>query len=239
MEHDSGTDTVEYEGDDLEALSTMHRYREWIVNHFEPYLTGEAVEIGAGIGNIAHHIAPHVSSLLLVEPSSRLVETMEIKFSENDKIAITRWDFDGFVNDTASEVFDCVILVNILEHIEDDENALKECRRILRRNGKLLILVPALPFLFSDLDSKHGHFRRYARGDLMSKVRDANFDIIYSSYFDMLGIIPWYLLNTLGGAVRFDPTLMSIYDKIFVPITRWFESRISPPIGKNLRGCPS
>ena len=132
-----------------------------------------------------------------------------------------------------------MILVNILEHIEDDENALKECRRILRRNGKLLILVPALPFLFSDLDSKHGHFRRYARGDLMSKVRDANFDIIYSSYFDMLGIIPWYLLNTLGGAVRFDPTLMSIYDKIFVPITRWFESRISPPIGKNLRGCPS
>jgi len=147
MKHDPRTETAEYEGDDLEALSTMHRYREWIITHFEPYLTGDAVEIGAGIGNIANHIAPHVRSLLLVEPSSRLIERLENRFIENSKISIVHRDFETFVADRSDGVFDCVILVNILEHIEDDESALRECHRILRPGGNLLLLVPALFFV--------------------------------------------------------------------------------------------
>ena len=45
--------TAPYEGSDLEALATLHRYQRWIVETFQPYLSGRAIEFGAGIGNIS------------------------------------------------------------------------------------------------------------------------------------------------------------------------------------------
>ena len=62
-----------YEGADLEALATLHRYQRWIVDTFQPYISGRAVEFGAGIGNISQLIRPLVSTLDLVEPSANLV----------------------------------------------------------------------------------------------------------------------------------------------------------------------
>jgi predicted SAM-dependent methyltransferase len=52
---------------------------------------------------------------------------------------------------------------NVLEHIEDDSRALNEMFAKLQINGKLAIYVPAFMFLFSDLDIKAGHFRRYSK----------------------------------------------------------------------------
>ena len=223
-----------YEGSDLEALSTMRRYQEWIISRFRPYLAGRAIEIGAGIGNIATHILPHVDSLDLVEPSDNLIGQLQSKFAGMKNVTVIHRNFESAVAQTASEFYDCIILVNVLEHIEDDAQALAECRRVLRPSGRLLILVPALRFLYSDLDALVGHFRRYTRDTLSAVLTAAGFKIELHNYFDCIGILPWWLLNTLGGATTFNPTLVKIYDSLFVPVTRLLESRIAPPIGKNL-----
>ncbi len=225
---------ADYEGDDLEALSTMRRYRDWIVDHFRPYLHGDAVEIGAGIGNMADHVLPHVQSLRLIEPSTQLIERLRSRFADNKVVSVAHCDFDEFVRQADDGAYDCIILINLLEHIDDDGAALKKARRILSRDGHIMILVPALPFLFSKLDAKHGHYRRYTKNRLRKVIEDAGFDVEYSNYFDFMGVLPWYLLNTLGGITTFNSFLMSVYDVLFVPITRALESWMSPPIGKNL-----
>ena len=234
MDQTSQTNNEIYEGSDLEALSTMRRYQEWIISQFQPYLAGDAIEIGAGIGNIASHILPHVSTLKLVEPSENMIGRLREKFTDTDNVTIIQQEFDTLVRDTPAGSYDCVILVNVLEHIEDDSTAVSECMRILRPNGHLLVLVPALPFLFSDLDAAVGHYRRYTKDGLSSTFESASFSIELHSYFDFLGIFPWWVLNTLGGAIKFNPKLVNVYDLVFVPITRWLEERINPPVGKNL-----
>lgn len=225
---------ISYEGGDLEALAALRRYRAWILTHLQPYLKGDAVEIGAGIGNMADHLYPHVSTLNLVEPSPNLIDPLRVRFASRDNATITQETFEAFVAGTPDCAYDTVILVNVLEHIKGDSQALRECYRILRPGGALLVLVPALPFLFSKLDKLVGHYRRYTKRNLKNKIINAGLELREVSYFDALGILPWWLLNTIGGATTFNPTLVNVYDMIFVPITRFIETAITPPIGKNI-----
>ena len=227
-------DPVLYEGADLEALATLRRYRRWILDTFTPYLGGRTVEFGAGIGNVAEGLRPHVAHLDLVEPSANLIGRLADRFANDGAVAVhnvTLEDFSATVDDGA---YRAVVLVNVLEHIEDDAAALDDLHRMLEPGGHLLLFVPALRFLFSDLDRLVGHFRRYTRTELTHRVAGAGFDIRVCRYFDLLGIAPWYLMNTLLGATTFDPRLAGLYDAVGVPVTRFIEGLARPPVGKSL-----
>jgi SAM-dependent methyltransferase len=127
-----------------------------------------------------------------------------------------------------------VVLVNVLEHIEDDERALAELARIVAPGGSLLIFVPALTFLMSKLDVLLGHFRRYHSAELMQKLRGAGLDLVSCRYFDLPGIVPWFVINRLLGSTSFSPAMVKLYDRAVVPLARRAEAIVSPPVGKNL-----
>ncbi len=226
--------TVDYEGSDLESLANLRRYQRWIVDTFRPYLGGDAVEFGPGAGAISELLVPLVSRLELVEPSPNLGEKLDRRFAGRPAIRVHRQTLERWVAGRADQSCDSVILVNVLEHIENDRQALDHIHRILRPGGHLLLMVPALKFLFSDLDAFYGHFRRYMLPDLRRRVGEAGFGIVHARYFDIAGIVPWWILNTLLGATTFNPRLMRIYDTLVVPVTRAFESVVRPPLGKNV-----
>jgi hypothetical protein len=120
-----------------------------------------------------------------------------------------------------------------LEHIKEDEKELACARSGLKIGGYFLGFVPALPWLYSDLDNKLGHFRRYTKPELVRLVEKSGFKVIKVKYFDLAGIVPWFislvwLKRTLTGAQ------VSLYDKFVVPIVKNLERMITPPIGKNL-----
>ncbi len=223
-----------YEGSDLEALATLHRYQRWIVETFQPYLIGKAVEFGAGIGNISKRIRPHVLTLDLVEPSANLAPPLQQRFDGDDGVVIFQDPLEVRLPAIADKTYDTVILVNVLEHIKDDAAALDGFYRILKPGGHLLLFVPALKFLYSDLDALVGHFRRYQRPELNGRVTGAGFHIVRSRYFDTLGVAPWWLLNTMMGKTGFNPTLVGIYDAVFAPLSRGLEGLAPPPFGKNI-----
>ncbi len=77
---------------------------------------------------------------------------------------------------------DAVIMLNVLEHIEDDSRALMQIRRMLKPGGLFIIEVPSSPSLYDDFDRLVGHFRRYNMGDLVSKLTDAGFSIETKSH---------------------------------------------------------
>ena len=224
---------AEYQGDDLESLAVLRRYREWIVDYFDPFLSGAAVEFGAGVGSISELLVPRVESLDLVEPSPNLVGQLTDRFSGSDNMSIHGDSLEDFSSSSVKQ-YDSVVIVNVLEHIDDDARALKQIFGALKPGGHLLVLVPALPFLFSKLDGLVGHHRRYTRAGLDVRIREAGFEPIRSRYFDLLGIMPWLVLNTWCGATKFNPVLATIYDFVFVPISRVLESIVAPPLGKNV-----
>ena len=229
---------VIYEGRDLEAMSFAANYHEWILQIFAPYLGRHAVEVGAGAGSFSRLLLRHSwLSLALVEPSNMYQALTErITPAEGDtKITLHNAVFRQVCAQIkAVQPPDSIIYVNVLEHIEDDEAELQAIHETLATDGKLFIFVPALRGLYSRFDKKLGHFRRYTKSELEEKCRRAGFGITRSSYFDLAGIVPWWVKYKLLKSTVMEPQAIALYDKYVVPGVKALESLVKPPLGKNV-----
>jgi len=223
-----------YEGHDLEVLADLPNYYNWIIQIFRPWIKGRTMEIGAGIGTITRQIIDDTDELILVEPSAHLTDQIPAAITENSKVTVFNEMLETRLPQMTDSSCDTIIMVNVLEHIEDDGAALESLFRVLKPGGHLLLFVPALQFLYSELDRQHGHFRRYHLSPLDFKLNVHGFRVRDKRYFDLAGVLPWWLINTIGKKTDFNPAMASIYDTYFVPVTKFVERWIAPPLGKNI-----
>lgn len=90
--------------------------------------------------------------------------------------------FDILQNPFNENICDYLIMLNVLEHIEEDEKALSEAYKLLNREGILIIEVPAGKFLYDEYDKKLLHFRRYSSKEIKMKILNAGFKIESETY---------------------------------------------------------
>lgn len=119
--------------------------------------------------------------------------------------------------------FDLVLMLDVIEHIKDDYQAVKEAKRVLRRGGKLIVTTPALSFIWSNHDKNQGHYRRYTRHRLRDLAVANRLKINFVSYFNFFLspiIIPIRLLGNLkifSGLNNYDSKLnYSVAEKTLV-----------------------
>jgi len=224
----------EYDGFDLESLAELVRYQEWILSRFHGTLNGTVLELGSGSGAISEHLSKCCPELILVEPSSKHAHMLRSKFHGHGHVRIFESTLEAQLVSMPEESVDSIVMVNVLEHIEDDSGAVAQMHRVLKPGGHLHIMVPALPFLYSKMDVRLGHFRRYRLKPLATMLSQAGFQVSVARYMDLIGVLPWWIINTLAGKTDFNPALVRIYDRFFVPLGAWLESVIRPPLGKNI-----
>jgi SAM-dependent methyltransferase len=97
--------------------------------------------------------------------------------------------------------FDLVALIDVLEHVAEDELSLRKVHELLKPGGFALVTVPAFPFLWSRHDELHHHRRRYVRPELLSLARQAGFQVSLLSYIDTFlfpAIALWRLVGAWG-----------------------------------------
>lgn len=229
---------VEYIGKDLEAMDFAVNYHRWILALMKPFLGKHLVEVGAGTGAFSELLletAPQ--TLSLIEPSA-MFDNLQANVAEHDSATKIR-TFPNIFAEVAGKIEeeqspDSIIYINVLEHIEDDRLELEIIHRTLREKGRVFIFVPALPLLYSEFDKQIGHFRRYQKGELTKKLRDAGFQILRSRYFDAAGIFPWLIKYRLLKSLTMESGAVHLYDKLIVPVAKPLESLLPLPLGKNL-----
>ncbi|MGH7271608.1 MAG: class I SAM-dependent methyltransferase, partial [Polyangiaceae bacterium] len=227
-------ESTHYDGQDLEALADMQRYQRWVLESFRGRLKGRVLEVGAGIGNLAEHYVDDAGEAVLIEPSAQLAERLQARFAGRAHVRSIAGLLEDAERDLAPASFDACILVNVLEHVEDDGAMLRRLRALLKPSGSLLLFVPALPALYGTLDALVHHHRRYTKASLRSVVESAEFTVYSLRYFDVLGIIPWLFAGRILRRQRFDEGASQLYDRFVVPIGAALERRIEPALGKNL-----
>ena len=228
-----------YAGKDLEAMSFAVNYHRWILSIFEPYLGMRVVEIGAGKGSFSELLLERrLESLSLVEPSTAMHQQLCRRIEKlNPSVTVKTYNdvFENVAEEIrASDRPDSIIYVNVLEHIEDDVNELKIINNTLAVGGRLFIFVPALQWLHGSMDRQLGHFRRYTRTELEKKCVASGFRVMASRYFDVLGVLPWWVKYKLLRSKEMEPGAVRFYDERVVPVAKTLESNLTPPIGKNV-----
>jgi SAM-dependent methyltransferase len=224
-------DAAHYPGKELEAMSFASNYHRWIVDEIAPFLGERVAEVGAGIGSVSRLLLERpLAHLDAFEPSANMFPQLREALRAEPRARAVQGFFGA---GQAGAAYDAVAYINVLEHIEDDAGELRHAHAALRPGGHLLVFVPALAWLYGELDRQVGHVRRYARRELRERVAEAGFEVRSCRYFDVAGVAPWYvncvlLRRGLGGGS------VSLYDRLVVPPMRRLESWIAPPLGKNL-----
>jgi SAM-dependent methyltransferase len=140
-------------------------------------------------------------------------------------------DLDESVN---GRTYDSIVLINVLEHIQDDAVALKQLAGALKPGGRLVLWVPALPRLYSDFDRRVGHFRRYRLRTLADLVESAGLAVVDARYVNVAGALAWWVLAKKLGQVPTTSARVRLFDRAFVPIVRRLESVRRPPFGQSI-----
>ena len=126
---------------------------------------------------------------------------------------------EEFIDELTNKI-DCVICTDLLEHLEDDNIVLDNIYKYLKNNGRLVLSVPALNFLFNQRDRAVGHYRRYGRREILNKLKQAGFEIEFVRYWNLLFLPIVYLVKFLpiknysGREMSSDSLLKKIIRKI-------------------------
>lgn len=188
------------------------------------------LDIGCGIGSLTQFLIAPGREVTGLEKSAACIakaceKQMKATFVQGNILDISKLaDRLGF--------FDTVVMSDVLEHIEDEGLAIHNASLLLRNRGVLLLTVPANSWLYSELDRKVGHYRRYSRNSLARAVKRAGLCVELCRFWNVPGLIGWAVVFKLLGrgveTVR-SPNLMQLYGY-------WLglENRVNFPMGLTL-----
>ena len=220
--------------DDLERLGTAKRFFDWVLDEFDPYLHGRVLEVGAGTGTITRMLADRYPDLeiVAVEPADNMAAELASVAALSDRV---RAEHGTLATADVGAGFDTVLYLNVLEHIDDDADELALAARALRPGGTLCVFGPAHEWLYSELDYKAGHYRRYQVDGLRRIVEAAGFEVRSLRYFDVLGVPPYWLVYRILGQTNITGGSLWGYDRLIVPVSKTIQRLVPhPPVGKNI-----
>lgn len=220
--------TTEYSGrDNLEIMAEAHNYSQFLLNLIEKHLspTGRTLDFGAGLGVFDDPLKRKHWTIDCVEVDPTLVAELKKK----DYVV---WDtIDKIPNEHYTNIFS----LNVFEHIEHDVAIWEALRDKLSPGGQFLVYVPAFPLLWSSMDTKVGHHRRYRRLDLQTKVQSAGYQIKTLRYVDTVGFFVSLIYKFIGsrdGAIN--PTALKIFDRWIFPLNKVLDPVFGKLLGKNV-----
>lgn len=169
--------------------------------------------------------------LIAIEPSDNNFPLLSQRLANQARATAVKGYLEG---SAPPESADSLVAVNVLEHIEGDDEFLRQAWEIARPGGTLLLFVPAVPAIFGSLDTAFEHFRRYTKASLRSSVETAGWHIERLGYMNMPGILPWFVSGKVLGRTSISGAEARLYDRLVVPVTAAIEDRVSVPIGQSL-----
>ncbi|MDX6429658.1 MAG: hypothetical protein QOE54_2024 [Streptosporangiaceae bacterium] len=207
-------------------------YRQYEYDVVAPHVGRSLLEVGSGLGHFSEQFAGRLDYLVVSDNDPYCVEQLEKRYAGNPDVEVLDLALPATIQ--IRQKVDTVVMMNVLEHIKDDVQALKDLASVTEPGGRIVIWVPGYMQLYGDFDRKVGHVTRYTPATLSASVKAAGLDIDVVKPINFLGGIAWWLAVRRGGAGYPDPRLVKIYDRTVVPTTRLIERLIRPPFGQTV-----
>ncbi len=212
-----------YGHDILYSLSRTHRFNRWMADSIRPFVGQHVLEIGSGLGNLTLKLIPR-EHYTVSDRDPLHLDYLRSRFRDYPWMEVRQLDLestDGFAS--VRGAFDTVVCLNVLEHVPDHDQALRNMLDALRPGGTAIILVPHVQFLFGSLDRVLGHKLRYSKRLLRQRCETAGFEVDRLVGFNRVGFLPWFFSGRILRRRRFGKLQLKIFDS-FV----WFWRLIDP-----------
>ena len=231
---------TESHSDFYERWSASARpYFAWQFAQFAPHVGRRVVDVGCGLGSFVPHFLEHgIEGYWGVEPDADLRK----RFAERHRDSRARLTAatDATNPELAEEMkaldIDTCFSVNVLEHIERDDLALRHMIEGTKTGGSICLLVPAHPFLYGSLDALDHHFRRYTKTTLRDLVARAGGEAVAwvdLYHFNALAAFGWFLKGRVLKETKQADENYALMNAV-LPLVSRVEKLARPPFGLSL-----
>jgi SAM-dependent methyltransferase len=225
--------SADYTVRDQERMRYATNYFEWQARMVEPYVGQRVLEIGCGLGNFTRHLVTReFVAGIDVEPAC--VAAWRSTFSGLTHLTGYNLDAtDPAFLDLKQHRPDTVVCLNVLEHIEDDVQALRHMHAVLGPRGRALLIVPAFAGLYGPIDHNLGHYRRYSASGFRQKAQSVGFKARLR-YMNTIGLVGWWVNAKLLKRTEQSDSQIQFFDSVIVPVMSRLERAVPPPFGQSL-----
>jgi 2-polyprenyl-3-methyl-5-hydroxy-6-metoxy-1,4-benzoquinol methylase len=167
--------------EDLERIEESDFWSKVKVKLILKLVEGKTIlDVGCGSGLLSKTLLAKGFNVTAIDNDYKAVEIAKKKGIDAFVTDINGWQTDL--------KFDCIILGDVLEHIDDDKSAIKKVYEMLKPHGYTIINVPAYQVLFGKHDNALGHKRRYSNKELKDKLKEAGFTIESIRHWNLLAL---------------------------------------------------
>ncbi len=223
-----------YIGGELDLFALAKNWKAYVKREIGEYLVGNVLEVGAGIGGTT--VALNDGSAchwICVEPDFAQAKRLRSQVAQS-RATLEPIVVVGSLRAFAERsLFDCVLYMDVLEHIDQDQVQVQMAARLVRPGGHIVVLSPAHQWLFSEFDKSIGHRRRYTKSSLRHLMPDGWIEKKLA-YLDSVGV-----LLSLGNVVALRQSLptrsqIMVWDRVCVPISRIVDRLLLGNFGKSV-----
>lgn len=223
-----------YPGAELDLFSHAVNWKAYWTSVIGRYLEGDVLEVGAGLGtNTVLLRNERQTRWLCLEPDRTLLARLTATLQQHglDQRCDARIGTIQTIEPDA--LFDAVMYLDVLEHIEDDRAELEEAARRLRPGGHLIVLAPAHQQLYTEFDKAIGHYRRYTKATLAA-VGPRGYDLVKLVYLDSVGLLASLANRVLLHQSQPTSKQIKLWDRAMVPWSRRLDPLIRYAAGKSV-----
>lgn len=223
----TGNDLVEV----LDYFDIATYYRKLQHSLIKEYMKGNILEVGSGNGKLIEPFFNKNNKISLCEIDKKFFLNLKKKFYRKAKI------YNCSIKNLKFR-YDTILYGDVLEHIKQDKREILLALSKLKHNGRLIIIVPAFNFLYTEFDQFVGHYRRYNSNFFISFAKSNNLKIEKIRYFDFIGFNILLIKKIFSFLVNISskkklPLFVYIWDKLLF-FSKFFDLFFNKIAGKSL-----
>jgi SAM-dependent methyltransferase len=201
--------------DILDALAGAKRFNLWMAETIQPFIGKRVLETGAGIGNLTRILCPRRERYIAGDIDAEYLARLRARFQHRPNMEVRHCDLANPVDfEVLTGAVDSVVCLNVLEHVEDEMQALRNIYAALQPGGRAIVLVPQGQEIFGSLDTALGHYRRYSREDLQRKLEQTGFRVERMLDFNRVSRPAWYVTGRLLKRKTISRFQLRVFDSL-------------------------